>query len=217
MKLFYSPGSCSMAAHIVLEETQRQFEPVLVSLKDGAQHDGWFREVNPRGRVPVLELDSGERITELPAILTLIADWSPRNQLLPPAHDLPCRGRALEWLGWLSTGPQIAVAQVWRPGRFVLQGADTDALEAGGRQSVADAFAEIEASIAGPWAIAAGYSVVDPYLLLFYRWGHRLGLDMAAAYPRWTAQTDRVLERAAVQRVLHREGIEVGRTAAAEA
>lgn len=218
MKLYYSPGSCSMAAHIALEETQRRFEPVLVSLREDAQHSDWFRAVNPRARVPVLELDDGAVITETPAILTLIADWSPRAQLLPPVHDLNCRGRALEWLGWLSTGPQIAVVQVWRPNRFVAADADTQALEAGGRANVEAAYAEIEQRIAGPWALAAGYSVVDPYLLVFYRWGQRMGLDMAERYPRWTDQIDRLLGRAAVQRVLDREAIEVtGRRAPAEA
>lgn len=217
MKLYYAPGSCSQAAHVALEETQRRFETQRVSLRDGAQHEAWFREINPRGRVPALELDSGSVITETPAILTLIADWSPRSQLLPPAHDLPCRGRALEWMAWLSTGPQIAVAQVWRPERFLAEGDDPAALQAAGRSYLTEAFAEIDRRIAGPWAIAAGYCVVDPYLLVFYRWAQRLGFDTADQYPRWSAQTDALLERPAVQRVLAREGIALERPRAAAA
>lgn len=210
MKLYYAPGACSLAAHVALEETQRRFEPVRVNLREGEQHAPEYLKVNPRGRVPALELDSGSVITETPAILTLIADWSPRSKLLPPAHDLPCRGRALEWMAWLSTGPQIAVAQVWRPNRFVAEGADTAELEAGGKRWLADAFAEIDGRIAGPWAIAPGYSVVDPYLLVFYRWGERMGFEMNA-FQRWSAQVDRLLDRPAVQRVLEREGIELER------
>ena len=103
MKLFYSPGACSLSPHIVLEESGLPYEAILASTKSHKLQDGTdFYTLNPLGYVPLLELDSGERLREGPAIVQYVADQVPDKRLAPPAGTLE-RYRLQEWLTFIGT------------------------------------------------------------------------------------------------------------------
>lgn len=202
--LYYSPGACSLAPHIVLEEIGIPFEPRLVAIADGENTTEAYLRINPRGRVPTLTVE-GVFVSEAPALLLYLSGLAPQLALTPEGGVQ--LAKCLELLCFMSSSVHIAYAQLWRPQRFLPADEDTKALSDFGRAKIVEYNGEIEARIASPWAIGEDYSVADPYLLVFYRWGIRIGLDMAGDCPRWTALTKRTLERAAVQRAIQREGI----------
>ena len=103
MKLYYSPGACSLSPHIVLREAGLAFQPVLASTKTHKLQDGTdYYSINPKGYVPLLELDNGERLTEGPAILQYIADKAPEKKLAPPYGTME-RYRVQEWLNFITS------------------------------------------------------------------------------------------------------------------
>ena len=206
--LYYSPGSCSLAPHIVLEEIGQPFSLSLVSTADGSTRKPEHLRLNPKGRVPVLT--NGDFVlTEAPAILLHLAIAHPRAGLLPSAADSLVR--SIEWFNWLSgTVHSVAIRQVWRPESFTLDQTQHDGIVAKGKDNLESAFVLIEERLASrAWAVADRYSVVDPFLLVFYRWGNRIGFDMPGRYKCWTQHAQRVLDRAAVGRALAQEGISV--------
>lgn len=205
MRLYYSPGACSMAPHIVLEEIGAPYESERVILAKGAHMTPEYAEINRWRRVPVLETE-GERLTEAGPIMIYLADDAPAANLLPPVGSM-ARARALEYASWLASSVHIAFAAIWRPRRFLPEGDPSDAaLKQTGIETVRGFFADIEARMAHDWALPGGYSIIDPYLAVFYRWGNRIGLDMKA-YPRWTEWTARMRARPAVAKVMAEEGV----------
>ncbi len=103
MKLYYSPGACSLSPHIVLREAGLPFEPVLASTKTHKLQDGTdYYGINPKGYVPLLELDNGERLSEGPAIVQYIADKAPEKKLAPPNGTME-RYRVQEWLNFITS------------------------------------------------------------------------------------------------------------------
>jgi glutathione S-transferase len=207
MRLFHSPGACSLAPHIVLEELGAPYTLELVSVAEGRTQSPDYLRINPKGRVPALAVGD-ELLTEAPAILLYLAMQA--GGALYPADPMQ-QARALEWFNWLSgTLHTFAFGQLWRAQRFTAEPSQVDGVIAKGRENIAETFAMIEQKLAGrTWAVGDAYSVVDPYLLVFFRWGNRIGTDMQAQYPAWTAHARRVLERPAVQRALEQEGISV--------
>jgi len=219
-RLYYSPGACSMAVHIVLEEIGEPYELELVSSRGhlggvGTTSPEW-KAKNPKGRVPALSGVVGriggahDLLTEAQAILFFLARTHPDARLLP--DDIAGQARAIEWMNWLSSNVHaMSYGQIWRPQRFVADEKDFPAVQAKGHQTLREQYAYVESLIADgrPWAEPGGYSVVDPYLLVFFQWGMRVGVDMPALCPAWTAMTRRVLERPAVKRILAQEQIKV--------
>jgi len=216
-RLYYSPGACSMSVHIVLEEIGEPYETELVSSKPGgrAQTAEW-RAINPKGRVPALSGVPGNiggaanLLTEAHAILFYLGRSHPEAQLWP--RRLAAEARCIEWMNWLASNVHaMSFGQIWRPQRFVADEKDFPAVQAKGHQNLREQYAYIESLIADgrPWAEPGGYSVVDPYLLVFFQWGMRIGVDLPSSCPAWTALTRRVLERPAVRKVLAKEEIKV--------
>ncbi len=206
--LYYSPGACSLAAHIVLQELNAPFELALISTSDGSTLSPAHLRLIPKGRVPVLV--TGESVlTEAPAILIYLAMAQPEAHLLDTSPE--ALARTVEWFNWLSGSVHaVAVRQVWRPESFTHDHASLDAIIAKGKESLAAAFALIEQRLCSNlWCVGDFYSIVDPYLLVFYRWGNRMSMPMPVQYPTWTAHTMRVLERPAVRRALDGESISV--------
>jgi glutathione S-transferase len=204
--LYYSPGSCALAPHILLEEIGRPFELSLVLTGAGQTRTPEFHRVNPKGRVPVLV--TGDRVlTEAPAILFDLALSSPEADLVPTLEDGVVR--CLEWFNWLSgTVHSVAVRQVWRPEDFSHDATHRDAIVASGEEHLANAFELIEERMShSQWAVGDRYCLVDPYLLVFYRWGNRMRIQMSAKYPSWTAHAHRLAVRPAVARALAKEEI----------
>lgn len=207
--LYYSPGACSLAVHILLEEIGAPFSLQRVSSSDGSTRSPEHLRLNPKGRIPVLTQD--ETIyTEVPAIMLHLALSNPQAHIQPQTHEGLIR--TIEWFNWLSgTVHGAAVRQVWRTEWFTTEPSQHEGIQAKGREHLLAAFALIESRLAqSSWAVEDRYGVVDAFLLVFYRWGgHRMGLDVQSLYPAWTARTRRVMDRPAVQRTLATEGISV--------
>lgn len=211
LRLYYSPGACSLAAHIVLEEVGVPYEGTVVSSMTGATQSPEYLAINPKGRVPALAGPEDGVLTEVTAILVWLALRFPEAELLPrdPLHH----ARTLEWMSFLTGAVHAqSYAQIWRGARFADDAALHPAIAEKGKRNVAEQYTYIEDVLddGREYAVAgAGYSVADPFLLVFYRWGGRIGLDMAARFPAWTRIADRVVARPAVQRTLAAEGISI--------
>ncbi|MBV6303352.1 glutathione S-transferase N-terminal domain-containing protein [Candidimonas humi] len=211
IKLFYSPGACSLASHIVLEETGAPFEPVRVALAEGAQRRPEYLAINPKGRVPVIA-DGDFVLTENPAILYYLAQRFPAAKLWP--GDPQAAARCAEWLAWGSSGIHVSYAHVSRPERYASSEAAIEDIKAKARASCRETWGMVEAKLAAAksaWVAGEHYSVADAYMFVFWNWGRgsRLGYDMARDFPVWTEHARRMGARPAVKRALEQEGIEL--------
>ena len=212
MKLYYSPGACSWACHIVLDEVASAagfaYETQLVSAMDGSASKPEHLARNPKAQVPVLE-DGAFTLTEGAAIMVYLANCYPQGKLL--SGDATQLARTMEWLSWLSSAVHAQhVGMIWRAGRFSDDAAAQATVTAKGKLHIAKSFATIDAKLAGKtWAVDEQFGVVDAFLVVFYRWGNRMGIDMAAQHPAWAAHTARMLARASVQKTMAAEGIAI--------
>lgn len=211
-RLYYSPGACSLAPHIALEELGIPYEAARVTIAEGLNSKPEYLAINPRGRVPALAITEHgkERIlTEAMAILVLLARNHPEANLLPA--DTEGFVRALEWMGWLGSNlHQTGVRTVFRPERFVSDPSVADKVAEKGREMVRAGMADIESRLTNrTWALGDSYSLVDAYLLVFFRWGGRCGLAMRKEFPHYTRIMDAVRARAAVQRAIEQEGVQI--------
>jgi glutathione S-transferase len=202
--LFYCPGHLSFAPHVALYEIGKPFEAVHVSIKDGGTQSPAFRRLNPKGKVPVL--DTGQEIlTESAAILCYLALSCPESRLLPQS---PLGvARAVEWTNWLSGVLTSVISQSFHPQRFAEDPQSHPGIRQRGVEGIRSAYAQIESLLQPqPWALAEGYSIVDPVLAIFFRWGHLVPLDMRQ-FTHWNTHTRRMEQRPAVQAALRSESI----------
>lgn len=201
--LYYSPGACSLASHVLLKEIGVKFEAVKVELKASLPES--FRKINPKMRVPVLSIDKNV-ITETPAIFTAISQLAPERNLLGSSNIEVVR--AYEWLNWLSgTLHGQAFGGLVRPHRYADDSALYDAIKAKGWKNVEDCFEKIESDLSGVHAVGDSFTAVDIFLYVFYRWGSFSGAKMAHRYPKYTKLVVDLAKRSSVQEVLEAEGI----------
>lgn len=205
MKLYYAPGTCALAPHIVLEEVGASFTLELVDFASGQQRSPEYLKLNPKGRVPLL-VDGDFQLTEAPAILQYIAEKYPEAGLLPPPGSRE-RARMLEWLNYLSSGVHIAFSYIMRPHRYTDDTSAHPGIVEKGREVFYDCFRILEERMPEDGWIVGPYSVADPYLGTMYRWGNRAGYNMKQDFPRLGAHAERLAARPAVQRALATEGI----------
>jgi glutathione S-transferase len=204
LKLYYSPGACSLVPHIALEEANASFVALRIPIADGGHLRPEYLAINPHARLPALGTAAGT-ITENIAVINFLADrYSAAGSV--PRGDCYAAARVNELLGWFSSSVHIAFAQVWRGGRFTQDEKLWPAIEAGGRHVLEQQFDEIEALCVEEWLAPGGFSAADSYALTFLRWAKRIGFDIGR-YPRWVALAGRALERPAVGRALEREGL----------
>jgi glutathione S-transferase len=201
--LYYAPGACSMAAHIVLEESGEKYDPIKVDLAKGEQRSEAYLKINPQGRVPVLRLDNGEPLSENTAILPYLGK---RLGLWP--KDSGAEAKALSRIGFFAASVHPAHAHVGRPERYSADPAAFPAIKDMGLKAFHGYLKQVDAMLAGRDWFLEGYSVVDPYGLVFYTWGVRRELPMAEL-KSYTAFKDRMLQRPAVKRALDDEKIKV--------
>ena len=206
IQLWYAPGACSLAAHILLHEIGLPFEANSVALDDGAHLTEAFARLNAKRRVPVLSID-GATITEVPAIMTAISDLAPDRQLL--GQTAIARAKVYEWMAWLSgTVHGQGFGALWRPERFSAHPEHHDGIRDQGRATIAAAFDFIEGRLAGSYAVADRFTAADAYLLVFYRWSNGIGCAMPHAYPLYAALARRIAWRPAVRHAGAAEGID---------
>ncbi|MDX2203493.1 MAG: glutathione S-transferase N-terminal domain-containing protein [Hyphomicrobiaceae bacterium] len=204
MKLYFSPGACSLAPHIVLEESGQPYELQRVNLAEGEQRTPGYLKIHPNGRVPALAVDGGAIITENTAILPYLG----RKFGLWPKDDIG-EARALSIIGLFAAGVHQAYAHVRRPGRYATDAAAHPNIQDTGRASYNAYLAQVDGMLAGREWFCDSYSVVDAYALVFYSWAKR----SAAEFPvdglaNYTAFRDRMLARPAVRKVLEDEKVQ---------
>lgn len=199
MKLYFSPGACSLAPHIALHELGAPFTALKVDLKTHKVADGTdYYAVNPKGYVPTLELDNGERLTEAAVVLQYIADRKPGT--LAPAFGTMERYRLMEWLNFISTEVHKQFAPLWYP-------TTPDATKEAQKAKLASRFDVISKTLAKqPYLTGESFTIADAYLFTVVNWSGTLGVDLS----RWPAlqqfQT-RVAARPKVQQAMREEGL----------
>jgi len=201
MKFFYASGSCSFASHVALEEAGAKYEAHKVSLANNEQRSDSYLRINPLGRVPALVVGD-TAISETIAILTYISTRFPEAKLLPDNTEK--LGKAYQLMSWFASSVHVSFAQIFRSERFADDSEVRIGLKASGKDRFGASLDRIEQLLAGKEWILPHYSVLDPYVSVFYRWAPRLEFDMTA-YPAWTEHFNRVVRRPAVQRVLEVE------------
>jgi glutathione S-transferase len=201
LTLYFSPGACSMAAHIVLEESGEKYQSQHVHFPNGEQRSEAYLKINPQGRVPALVLDDGEPIAENTAILPYLGK---RFGLWPT--DPVAEARVLSLIGFLATSVHPSVAHMWRPERYATDSAVYPQIQDMGRKTFDGYLDQIDRKLAGRQWFLDQYSVADPYLLVFYSWGLRRGYPMQEL-KNFSAFKDRMLQRPAVQNILAKEKI----------
>ncbi|PJR10566.1 glutathione S-transferase family protein [Sinorhizobium meliloti] len=200
LKLFYTPGTCSLASHIALEEAGAGYEVHRVDFSKAEQTKPDYLTINPKGRVPALVTDRGI-LTETPAILAYIAQSFPKARLAP--LDDPFEfARLQSFLSYLCSTVHVAHAHSRRAARWADDPAAQEAMKAKVPQNMADCFALIERTMfVGPFVRGDAYSVADPYLFTIAGWLESDGVD-PARFPRILDHRNRMAERPAVAKVL---------------
>jgi glutathione S-transferase len=200
MKLYYSPGACSLAPHIIAREAAVPEELIRVDLRThtiGSQHD--FLKINPRGYVPVLEVD-GEMHTEVVALVQYLAELAPESNLLPAAGSA-ARFRASQWLGFISSELHKTLSP------WLFREDAHDSTKNAVRAKIASRFAELESHLADrSYLMGEQFTVADAYAFTIVSWSSFLKIDLKP-YPKLQAYQARVAARPKVREALAAEGL----------
>jgi glutathione S-transferase len=199
MKLYYSPGACSLSPLIALHEAGIAFEPVLASTKTHKLEDGTdYYTINPKGYVPLLELDNGERLSEGPAIVQYIADLAPGKNLAP-ANGTMARYRLQEWLNFITSEIHKGFSPLFNP-------AVPEEFKVMQRKKLVDRFTWVDGELKGKsWLMGDTFTVADGYLYTVANWCQFAGVDIAGL-THLGAYMQRVAARPAVQQARRTEG-----------
>jgi glutathione S-transferase len=200
MKLYYSPGACSLSPHIALLEAGLPYDLVKVDLRAKKLENGDdFLKVNPKGQVPAVQFDSGELVTEGPVIVQMIADKAGRN--LAPARDSDERYKMLEWLNFITSELHKNLGPMFSP---VL----ADDAKVFFKDRTMSKFKYLETALAGrDYLMGKQFTVADGYLFTMLMWAaDRLKFDLSAM-PNLLAYKARVAARPKVQEALTKEGL----------
>lgn len=200
MKLYYSPGVCSLSPHIALREAGLPFEAIKVDYASKQLPGGGdFRRLQPLGYVPLLELDNGELLAEGPAIVQYIADLKPEAGLAPPAGTL-ARYRLQEWLGFINSELHKAYSSLF-------DASYPSELKAAIRDKLATRLDRVAGKLQGrPWLLGEQFSVADGYLFTVLEWSRFVDIDLAR-WPVLQAFVERTRQRPAVRAALRAEGL----------
>jgi glutathione S-transferase len=198
MKLYFSPGACALHPSIALREAGVEFELVRVDTRAHKLADGTdFYAINPKGYVPVLELDDGTRLTEGAVIDQYVADQNPAAKLLPPPGTFE-RVRVQEWLHFIATELHKQFSPLFNP-----QASETD--KEAQRTKIGRRFDHIQNELgAKPYLTGETFSVADAYLFNMFRWTGYTGIDLAR-WPALSALSSRIESRPAVKAAIAAE------------
>ncbi|OIN93611.1 MAG: glutathione transferase GstA [Comamonadaceae bacterium CG1_02_60_18] len=200
MKLYYSPGACSLSPHIVLKESGLAFEAVAAPTKTHKLADGTdYYTINPLGYVPFLALDDGRTLHEGPAIVQYLADLVPEKKLAPPNGSWE-RYKLQEWLNTIGTELHKGFSPLFTPGM-------PDEAKALAKTRLEGRLKWVDGELAGKnYLLGDTFTVADAYLFVVVGWGKYVGIDIANL-PHLGAFMARVAARPAVQDALRAEGL----------
>jgi glutathione S-transferase len=201
MKLYYSPGACSLSPHIVVAELGLPCELEKVDIRavpHTTESGKLFNEINPKGSVPALQLDNGELLTEGAAIVQYLADLSPNKQLAP-ANGTMARYRLQEWLNYIASEIHKGMGLLFMPNI-------PDDVRKMGVERLKQRLNYLSSTLTDRAYLMGEFSVADAYLFTCLNWHNYLQLSLDA-WPALLAYLKRVAERPAVQKVLKEEGL----------
>jgi glutathione S-transferase len=200
MKLYYSPGACSLSPHIALLEAGLPYDLVKVDLRAKKLENGDdYLKVNPKGQVPALSMDNGELLTEGPVIVQMIADKA-AGKNLAPSGDSAERYKLQEWLNFITTELHKNFGPMFSP---VL----ADDAKAFFKDRLMGKFKYLEGALAGrDYLMGKQFTVADGYLFTMLSWADRMKFDLSAL-PNLLAYKARVAARPKVQEALTKEGL----------
>jgi glutathione S-transferase len=197
MKLYLSPGACSLSPHIALKEAGLKFETEAVNLGTHKTATGKdFYEINPKGKVPTLVLDSGDVLTEGPAIVQYIADQAPNAKLAPPNGTIE-RSHLQEWLNFVTTELHKSFGPLFNKN-------SPEETKKTARETIEKNFAYVEKKLAGKEYLLGAFSVADGYFYTILTWAKAMGFELNK-WPNVNTYFDRVAARPAVKATLAAE------------
>jgi len=200
MKLYYSPGACSLSPHIVVSETGINVELEKVNLAEHKTASGQdYMTINPKGYVPALQLDDGTVLTEGPAIVQYLADQKPASGLIPAAGAID-RYRVQEWLNFIGT-------ELHKNFGALFNKATPDATKETAKASITKRLAYLNDRLAGKqYLMGSTFTVADAYAFTIVNWTNFVGIDLKP-YPNLAAYMARVAARPKVLETLKAEGL----------
>ena len=200
MKLYYSPGACSLSPHIALREAGLTFQAVAAPTKTHQLDDGTdYYTINPLGYVPLLELDDGTRLTEGPTIVQYIADQVPAKKLAP-AYGTKERYQLMSWLTFIGTELHKAFSPLFNP-------ATPEAYKTIAKDRLNSRLRWVNEQLEGKqYLMGDDFTVADGYLFTVTNWAPRVGVDLSALI-HLNAYRTRVAARPAVQAAMKAEGL----------
>ena len=200
MKLYYAPGACSLASHIVLHESGLPFEIDKLNVPTKTTSSGEdFMQINPKGYVPAIKLDDGSILTEGPAILQYIADQNPGSGLAPKAGTMQ-RYRLQEWLTFIGTELHKSFSPLFNK-------ASPDEVKNIAREMITKRLSYVETQLANkPYLMGDAFTVADAYLFVVVGWSSHVGFDLGQ-FPRINEYMARIAGRPAVQAAMKAEGL----------
>ena len=200
MKLYFSPGACSLSPHIVLHESGLAFEPVLASTKTHKLADGTdYYGISPKGYVPLLELANGDRLSEGPAIVQYIADQVPAKNLAP-ANGTMARYRLQEWLNFITSELHKGIGGLFNP---AMPEEAKVLMQAKGLSRLQWVNEQLEGK---QYLMGDTFSVADAYLFTVTNWTKMVGID-TSSLSHLGAFMGRMAARPAVQAAMKAEGL----------
>ena len=200
MKLYYAPGACSLSPHIVSREAGIDLELERADIAQKKTETGKdFWSVNPKGQVPVLETDDGQKLTEGPVIVQYLADQKPGSGLVPAPGTID-RYRVQEWLNFVGSEMHKTYGPLFRP-------TTPEEFKVLSREVLGRRIAWLDQQLAGKhYLMGDKFSVADAYLFTVLRWSPRVGIDLSKS-ANVVAYMDRVAARPKVQEALKAEGL----------
>lgn len=200
MKLYYSPGACSLAPHIVSREAGQPVDLVRVDLKAHKTESGDdYYAINPKGYVPAIQFDGGDVLTEVANLVQYIADKNPASNLAPAAGTME-RYKFQEWLTFISSEIHKGFGPLFYP-------TTPEAMKQAARDKLATRFAWVDKQLAGKdYLTGKTFTAADAYAFTVLNWTGMLGVDLKP-YPNIQAFMARVGGRPKVQEALRAEGL----------
>jgi glutathione S-transferase len=200
MKLYFAPGACSLSPHIIMREVGANYDLEQVNNQEKKTKSGKdYWTINPKGQVPVLEFDNGDRLTEGPVIVQWIADQNPGANLIPPAGK-PERYRVQEWLNFITSELHKNFSPLFRPNT-------PDEYKPVAKENLANRFGYLDRHLAGrKYLMGDQFTVADAYLFTILNWTKFQSIDLAQ-WPNVKAYVDRVGARPKVQDAMKAEGL----------